>query len=275
VSQSDPGGQRPPTFSQRYGYDDYPTAIQHEELDERSRTDLWNYIYLTYLKPTHKPIALRGIWAEFFESPINYYQQDKLHLDIERTVRIAEWNRVYDLLQFLVHNTPPDSVDISSDVNRLLARNRAGWRIVAKHIVPITNQAELQSITEAVATAATPTANHIKNALSLLANRESPNYAKSIQESISAAEAAAQELGGVRKPLGEALDAVKKNSSDLHPALIAGWKNLYGFTSDSGGIRHAAFDGAIHPTQELAQYFLVTCSAFVNLVTSLKSQGSV
>ncbi|MDT7765699.1 MAG: hypothetical protein QOC63_5119 [Mycobacterium sp.] len=65
-----------------------------------------------------------------------------------------------------------------------------------------------------------------------------------------------------------------KGSSDLHPALITGWKNLYGFTSDSGGIRHAGFDGAIQPTQELAQYFLVTCSAFVNLVTSLMSQRS-
>jgi hypothetical protein len=79
-------------------------------------------------------------------------------------------------------------------------------------------------------------------------------------------------LAGVRKPLGESLDVVKKNGTDLHGALIQGWKNLYGFTSDSGGIRHAGFDGAIQPTQELAQYFLVTCSAFVNLVTGMKSQ---
>jgi AbiJ N-terminal domain 4 len=276
VSDDKYGGARPPTFSQRYGYEDYPTAIQHEGLDDRIRTDLWNYILLTYLKPTSKPVALREIWAEFLESPINYYQQDKLLGDIERTVRIHEWNRVYDLIQYLIQNTPLDARfgDVSKDFNRILARNRAGWRIVEMHVVSITNESELQSITEAAATATTPTSNHIKNALSLLANRESPNYAKSIHESISAAEGAAQELAGIRKPLGAALDAVKKNSSDLHPALITGWKNLYGFTSDSGGIRHAAFDGAIQPTQEFAQYFLVTCSAFVNLVTSLKAQGS-
>jgi hypothetical protein len=269
VSEQDYGGARPPTFSQQHGYEEYPTAIQHEDLDERSRTDLWNYIYRTYLQANPAPIPGAHLWENFLARPLNYIDYNELHGELELTVRSREWNRVFDLVQYLVQATRGWS--IVEDFNVIFARNRVGWRIVEKHIVPITNESELQAITSATYSS-TATANHIKNALALMANRESPNYAKSIQESISAAEAAAQELAGIRRPLGETLDAVKKSSSDLHPALITGWKNLYGFTSDSGGIRHAGFDGSIQPTQELAQYFLVTCSAFVNLVTSLMSQ---
>jgi AbiJ N-terminal domain 4 len=270
VSDSDFGGPRPPTFSEQYGYEDYPTAIQHEDLDEDSRTNLWNYIVLKFLEKNPPPIRLDAIWASHLRRPVNYFDVNTLYTEMERTVRSREFNKVFDLVQYLVQNVPRGS-STSKDFNRMFARNRVGWRIIEEHIVPITNDSELQSITTATYSS-TATATHIKNALALMANRESPNFAKSIQESISAAEAAAQELAGIRKPLGEALDAYKKNSSALHPALITGWKNLYGFTSDSGGIRHAGFDGAIQPTQELAQYFLVTCSAFVNLVTSLKSQ---
>jgi hypothetical protein len=219
VSQSDPGEPRPPTFSQQYGYDDYLTAIQHQDLDERSRTDLWNYIFATYLQKSTRPIPAEKIWGDFLARPVNYLDYSELFTAVERTVRSREWNRVYDLIQYLVQTTPR-GWSASDDFNRIFAQNRVGWRIVEKHIVPITNESELQAITEAVATATTPTSNHIKNALSLLANRESPNYAKSIHESISAAEGAAQELAGIKKPLGEALETAKKRGTldDLHPS---------------------------------------------------------
>jgi len=58
----------------------------------------------------------------------------------------------------------------------------------------------------------------------------------------------------------------------VHPALLKGWKGIYGFTSDSGGIRHADYQGSVPATQELARYFLVTCSAMVNLLTTLQSK---
>jgi hypothetical protein len=187
---------------------------------------------------------------------------------------------VYNLIQWITQNTiqwppqsaPSDYPSPSDDFNRILARNRADHRIVERNVVAITNETELAAMTGAIGTAPTPASNHIKNALALFANRDSPNFAKSIQESISAAESAAQELAGVTKPLGEALAVVRKQGHpDLHPALITGWKNLYGFTSDSGGIRHAADRTTTPPSQALAQYFLVTCSAFVNLLTILKA----
>lgn len=276
MSDGDYGGARPPTFSQRAGHVPYPTEIQHGDLDGRCRTDLWNYIIKIYLHNAG-PVSFEDIWADHYGLPLNDYAYRKLFAQLEQTVRKSAYHYLFDLVEWLVQRTPDGYSEMrfgttSEDINRILARNRAGYRIVDFQVVPITNEAELSSITAAIESTSTPAAKHLKNALALFANRDQPNYAKSIQESISAAEAAAQELAGVRKPLGDSLDIVKKNSTDLHPALITGWKNLYGFTSDSGGIRHAGFDGTIQPTQELAQYFLVTCSAFVNLLTVIKSQ---
>ncbi len=72
--------------------------------------------------------------------------------------------------------------------------------------------------------------------------------------------------------LGAALDEIAKQAASVHPALLKGWKAIYGFTSDSGGIRHADIAGSVPATSELAQYFLVTCSAMVNLLTTLQSK---
>lgn len=272
----DYGGPRPPTFSQARGYVEYPTAIQVKSLDERLRTDIWNYVSINYLDPrTANPIPLQQIWTDHLGELIHNYDYQTLYGQIQLAVIAGPWYGVYDLLQWLTQNTLPGYPSPSDDFNQILARNRADHRIVDRHVVAITDETELESITSAIGTASTPASNHIKNALELFANRDSPNFAKSIQESISAAESAAQELAGVTKPLGEALAVVRKQGHpDLHPALINGWKSLYGFTSDSGGIRHAADPTTTPPTQALAQYFLVTCSAFVNLATTLKTGTS-
>lgn len=271
----DYGGPRPPTFSQAHGYVDYPSGIQVKSLDERLRIDIWNYVLVHYLdRRNPNPIPLQAIWANHLGHMINHYDYGQLVDEIQRAVLAGPWYGVYDLIQWIVQKTPKgrNYRSPADDFNRILAMNRADHRIVDGSVVAITDQTELTAIANAIGTASTPASNHIKNALALFANRDSPNYAKSIQESISAAESAAQELARVSKPLGEALDVVRKQGDlDLHPALITGWKNLYGFTSNSGGIRHAADQTTTQPTQALAQYFLVTCSAFVNLVTNLKS----
>jgi hypothetical protein len=215
VLDDDHGGARPPTFSQRAGHVPYPTEIQHGDLDGRCRTDLWNYIIKVYLNHSG-PVAFEDIWADHYGQPLHEYDYRKLFNRLEQTVRKSAYNYLFDLVEWLVQHTPEGYSEMrfgttSEDVNRILARNRAGYRIVDLQVVSITNEAELSAIMTAIATTSTPAAKHLKNALALFANREQPNYAKSIQESISAAEAAAQELAGVRKPLGDSLDLSEEN----------------------------------------------------------------
>ena len=98
---------------------------------------------------------------------------------------------------------------------------------------------------------------------SYYADRESPDYRNSIKESISAVESISKVLStGSRDTLGGALDKIK-GKIKLHPALEKGFKQIYGYTSDTDGIRHALME---EPTCDFedAKYMLVSCSAFVN-----------
>jgi hypothetical protein len=268
---------RPWAFSQRKGLTPAPEPVQLESLDQRLRNDLWNLLYSslvdTYQNST--PYTLSNFWWHHFGQPIEQYDPRRLASVIRATILESEWYEVYDLLEFLASETPDYYQTLVDMVNAILENNRAGYRIVAGQVVEITDETELQSIRDAAAQpAASPARQHIEKAVQLFADRDNPQYANSIKESISAVESAARDLSG--KPsatLGDALDLIAKQpTAVVHPALLKGWKAIYGFAGDSSGIRHADTPGSVPATQELAQYFLVACSAMVNLLTTLRSK---
>lgn len=265
------------SFSQRAGYTPPPAPLQLESLDDRARNDLWNLLYNELLNQYQSatPYSLRDFWWHHFGQPVEQYDARKVATLIKMTITQGNWYEVYDLLEFIADQTPDYYPDLLKLLNGFLEHNRAGYRIVAGDVVAITDENELQSISTAAAhPAGSPVRTHIEKAVQLFADRDNPQYANSIKESILAVEAAARDLSG--KPsatLGDALDLISKQPATVvHPALLKGWKNLYGFTSDSGGIRHADVQGSVQATPELAQYFLVTCSAMVNLLTALQAK---
>jgi hypothetical protein len=265
------------SFSQRKGLTPAPVPVQLESLDQRLRNDLLNLLYSELLNtyPQSTPYTLRNFWWHHYGQPIEQYDPRKLASVIRATILDGEWYEVYDLLEFLASETPDYYQTLVDVVNAILENNRAGYRIVASQVVEITDETELQSIRDAAAQpAGSPARLHIEKAVQLFADRDNPQYANSIKESISAVEATARDLSGKQSAtLGDALDLISKlPTAVVHPALLKGWKGIYGFTSDSGGIRHADYQGSVPATQELAQYFLVTCSAMVNLLTTLQSK---
>jgi hypothetical protein len=265
------------TFSQRKGLTSVPEPVQLENLDQRLRNDLWNVLYQQLFKPfaNPQPYSLTSFWWHHFGQPTEAYDPQRLAYLVRAAIFEGEWHEVYDLLEFIASETPEYYQALVDVLNAVLEMNRAGYRIVAGEVVEITDEAELQSIREAAAQPAGSLARqHIEKAVRLFADRNNPQHANSIKESISAVEAAARDMSGKSSAtLGDALDLIAKQpNASVHPALLRGWKGIYGFTSDSGGIRHADYQGSVPATQELAQYFLVTCSAMVNLLTTLQSK---
>jgi hypothetical protein len=60
----------------------------------------------------------------------------------------------------------------------------------------------------------------------------------------------------------------------LHSALKKAFNNLYGYTSDAKGIRHALLEEAeLYP--EDAKFMLISCSAFVNYLVSKISKTEI
>ncbi|MGR6868629.1 AbiJ-NTD4 domain-containing protein, partial [Acinetobacter baumannii] len=58
----------------------------------------------------------------------------------------------------------------------------------------------------------------------------------------------------------------------LHPAFKKALTSLYGYTSDSDGIRHALLDESTISYSD-AKYMLVSCSAFINYVIGKISEN--
>jgi hypothetical protein len=82
----------------------------------------------------------------------------------------------------------------------------------------------------------------------------------------------AEVTGTEKGTLGQLLKKLE-DKVGIHPALKTAFSNLYGFTSDKGGIRHALMDTETIRFED-AKFFLVVCSAFVNFIKEkMKNYG--
>ena len=176
-----------------------------------------------------------------------------------------QWYEVYDFIEFTLSSLGERQSKFVAACNSVLEREMSAYRLADARIVPITSQGELEVIEEAIElTKDLHGANaHLKRALELLSDRRNPDYRNSIKESISAIEAVVQAVTGDHgATLGDALKRISAKVP-MHPALNKGLSSLYGYTSDSDGIRHALLD---EPNLDFidAKFMLAACSAFVN-----------
>jgi hypothetical protein len=141
-------------------------------------------------------------------------------------------------------------------------------------ITQITSEEEISEIEEALKNAPKPVDIHLKTALDKLSDRKSPDYRNSIKESISAVEAICKQIASDTKAdLEKALKEIEKKT-ELHPALKNAFRNLYGYTSDAQGIRHALMEESDLDFED-AKFMLVSCSAFVNYLITKSSKAGI
>jgi len=276
------------SFSQRNGLKSVKNVIQVNSMDQDLRNGLWNLLEIRYLDLLRDPnpiwdfiyekyekvlTLLNEIWFSFFKEPLDTMPNDslKIYNIIRKYFFDAEWYEVYDFIEFVANNYPDDNLnkDFMEDCNLVLKRELSGYRFVGGKITPITAEEEISEIEESLERSETLKGVniHLKTALDLLSNRESPDYRNSIKESISAVEAICRIIAGDEKAtIGKALDTVS-SVYNLHPALKKAFNNLYGYTSDADGIRHSLLDEP-NVDFEDAKFMLVVCCAFVNYMIS-------
>jgi hypothetical protein len=262
-------------FSERHGYTQARSIAQVESMDDSLATGLWNVTYMRYFESSDNYFygqgqnLMRVIWARHLHRDLAKIPESAWEAGNALKVIFddGEWHEVYDLLQAVVEANPEH--ELVEAYNEVLDTHLAGYRILDGEITPLSGKDELAEVEAALSGSVRfKGARHaLRNALTLYSRFEKPDYANSIKESISAVEAVARELTG-KATLGAALDQLKRDEPDIHQALISGWKSLYGYSSDEDAIRHGG-KNAPEITQDLARYFLVTCSAFVNLLVSV------
>lgn len=279
-------------FSQRIGVNT-KKAIQIENIDIHLRNGIWSIVKIGFLDRLGK---LRRnlkdsefhsfcilLWIQFYKLPVDTisHRSDDNEYFIRDSFFKFQWYEVYDFLEFVAKHPQTLSFDpniFKSQINKILEVENSGYRFIYNMIGPISNSTEIAEIEEAISSSGQFTAFeganvHLKNSLDKLTDKKSPDYRNSIKESISAVESVVKIISDNQKDtLGSAIDKLKGKIA-IHPALAQGFKNIYGYTSDTDGIRHGLTEETNCDFED-AKYMLVSCSAFINyLIVKANKSG--
>jgi len=265
-------------FSERNGIIKAKDSIQIDSIDSDLKNGLWNAVQICYLDKvgtqyihdSRYQTFLKSIWHNFFKLPLD--TMDDWYRDTRRYIRTwffdCAWYEIYDFIEFIsTISSPTQPEEFIKFCNKLFEKELSGYRFINNIIAPITSELEVEEIDTAIKNsednALVGVKTHLDNALRMIADRESPDYRNSIKESISAVESISKVLStGAKDSLGGALDKIK-GKIKLDPSLEKGFKQIYGYTSNSDGIRHALMEESSCDFED-AKYMLVSCSAFVN-----------
>jgi hypothetical protein len=195
-------------FSERYKFIDARTAIQTESMDDALRNGLWN-IYKIFIVDTvteHSSYTesrmylsyFYSLWHNFYKLPVDQipsYSQKAFDIVREKFFNY-KWYEVYDFVEFSVRLSSGyegfKQDKFISSFNSLLTKELAGYRIIENSITPITDEKELDEISQAINTSKERRLSgvfiHLEAALEKLSDRANPDYRNSIKESISAIE---------------------------------------------------------------------------------------
>lgn len=269
-------------FAERFEFRPAESAIQLEGLTPALKNSLWNVV-TTFLFPTEGEYVdfetvlgrrVRVLWVHHFKAPIDRIDEkwSSTREAIRKRFYAAEWYDVYGFIEFCAEwlfnesGSENELTSFESVCNKFLEREKSAYRLLGKRFIRNTSKEELAAVDSAQLASGkfSAVATHIQSALDHLTRRDSPDYRNSIKESISAVEAACCVIANVPKAtLGQALTQLERQGLPMHAAQKKAFAELYGYTSDAEGIRHALLQET-NLTYEDAQFMLVTCSAFTN-----------
>ena len=181
------------TFSERYGYVVKPLQLESMTIELRNR--IWNI----YRCEICNDIAV--IDSHYLEEIMDAcglsYTSVYDNADLDKNLAVfrkwydqAEWYRIYDFVEIYLAFLPTkDLSDAIDNFNGVLSAENAGYRVIGRQVVPITNEYEIKCIEQAQQTPYNSINVHLKKATELFSRRPLPDYENSIKESISAVEA--------------------------------------------------------------------------------------
>ncbi|MFW1857131.1 AbiJ-NTD4 domain-containing protein [Acinetobacter defluvii] len=270
-------------FSERYGYKPVREIIQKKSIDNDLKNSLWSLLQLSIfekikyangqydeVKKSNLEILIHSYWFHFFKKPIDNipFSYSETLKNIRKAFFEMKWHEIYSFIEITLifyPETVNSKQSFIQSVNNVLERECGAYRIINDDITPITSEQEIQSIGEALANTNpySGVQQHLNQALKLMSDRQKPDYRNSIKEAISAVESICKIVTNDEKStLGKALKIIE-DKCGLHPALKGSLSQLYGYTSDGDGIRHAMLEES-NLTYIDAKFMLVACTNFIN-----------
>jgi len=268
-------------FSQRKGLKPVSDVLQKDEVSEELRNSIWSVLVILIFRRFENGTAIfngKSIKSYFdylnfnlFKVPLKHgfewgWNDHSYVMELRDKYEKMEWYEVYDFLEMTLMYFESDL--LIKSLNKILQRELSGYRFIGAQATEITSEQEIAMLQEALGDGDfQAVSSHLQSALSLMSNRDNPDYRNSIKESISAVESLAKLITGQEKTtLGAALKELEKTKR-IHPSLRDSFLKLYGYTSDEGGIRHGMLEEP-DLTADDAKYILLSCTSFINYLKS-------
>jgi len=270
------------SFSRRYGY--ATNNIQTESMDETLRNRIWSKFYGENFDPydVHDlDNAITNIERMMDKMGILYHYPNSTMIRQQNAATLQgtlisknKWYVMYDFLErYLELLDDEEAIVTAQEYNKILEEEASGYRVINGLVTPIISESEMQSIIDASSTPYSAVNVHINKALTLFADRKKPDYENTIKESISAVEALCKIIvGDDSATLGQAVKKLETSGVKMHGAFKSALENLYGYSSDENGIRHAGVDFSNAPLED-ARFMLIICSSFVNFIIEKREKS--
>ncbi len=258
-------------FSQRMGKTPIQETIQKDSMTESFRNLLTNecefVIKSFYNGPFIRAYCYHfGLEYEFNNQAYSFISSIKDKIKDEQNGVYF----LYDLIEFLIkyHRYLYRNLDIVDVFQKILELEKSAYRLAEDgKLMPIVDEIELAELAKAsdLSKPYSGVYEHLEKAKAAFSNRENPDYKKSIAESVYAIEAICRIiLGDNKATLGQVVKKLK-----LHKSLEESISKLYGFSSDSSGIRHAnKIDEKEDIDENDARLILVSSHSIVNYLIS-------
>ncbi|UXS31910.1 hypothetical protein FY152_07360 [Agrobacterium tumefaciens] len=267
------------TFEQAEGAAPLPSQLALKEVSDGLKAKMWQLFHDSI-------VSVRGDWLEGkWNEILRDHHVDRLNLPIDRfneykklaleelrgTLFNNDYLKFFGFIQYVLrHHQCPEYIKMA--VPAILTMHRAAYRVVdGDTIAPFATEEEgataQRALDELKAAGMDGARSHLRNAM---INLTAGAWADSIRESIHAVESVARTIAARTNTLGPALTEIEKKLG-MHPALKSGFGSIYGFASDSRGIRHALLDRGDAEVDEADAMFMIgACSAFVTYLVQKK-----
>lgn len=271
---------RAPTFAEREGVKALPRQLELREVSQEVRARVWTIIHES-IEANTKYDALEHVtrvfvWETILKSTwirLDHNFSDEFSVKPREIVQYAKSKMLLPYAEFLEflefvaqHKSCPRW--LVGQLNTQFESCGFAYRIIDGTVVPIANEqmAEaFQCAIEQLNAGFSGAQQHLKAAASSLT---AGKYADTVRESIHAVESVACQICPGEGTLGAALNEFEKKYK-LHPALKQGFKNLYGYTNDEQGIRHALINEEnAQVGEDEALYMLGACASFASFLSS-------
>ena len=267
------------TFSQAEGIDSLPQRAKLGELPKQARNALWSRLYhwikdFTYENYNYMAVGkpwvtiLYDYHVSILIEPGDEFTDDldqHLHA-IKQLILRGDYNRVFDLLQFIIrHELVPDG--IGEFVATTLQKNLCAYSLaIVERIwtfVPSAIPEQRKSVEKALLVLSDGpfggARTHLRKSADCI---NAGDYPGSVRESIHAVESVARKLDSDARTLSSALASLSNRGIVLHGAFKSGIEKLYGYASNEGGIRHSLSDVTANVDVADAVFMFGACASF-------------